>query len=463
MKDDTTRAALATFEACVRDHERTGHSSAKAYMDLARSNLLDAMSAPAASAAGWQWVPVEPNGKMEEAGKAVGEFHRGSDANDVYRAMLAAAPQPAIAPAAPVAGLGRITRHETRIELEFASEAEADDFADSIDPTVDIGEMPAAPVAEARRVWYCQDCDFTSGSARDNCARSGGHVMLEGWIAAATAAAGSAVHQVQEAFTSDPPNTWRDATEEAYSVSPHDKRRILYEQAAAGSAEPASAAQDAHCTCPSGDGSLRWPCPAHPPEPATQEAGPVAHAKDDPERRKIEDAAGFWKAFTRAIATRGATLETRTNRHGRQEWECRVGRTVHTRPTPEMAFYSAMRLEFESEGGVPDAFCLPRSTIRPLVPSEAVLQAPAAHQPAPRDPQQAQQLTGEPQAPAAPAAPVLPEGFERFVMVTRDSSWCLCRPGDAADIVGGDPECEVSEPFAMPSIINDALPEHEGW
>ncbi|MCX5592842.1 hypothetical protein [Alcaligenes endophyticus] len=23
-----------------------------------------------------------------------------------------------------------------------------------------------------------------------------------------------------------------------------------------------------NCTCPSGDGSLRWPCPAHPPTPA---------------------------------------------------------------------------------------------------------------------------------------------------------------------------------------------------
>ena len=22
-----------------------------------------------------------------------------------------------------------------------------------------------------------------------------------------------------------------------------------------------------NCTCPSGDGSLRWPCPAHPPTP----------------------------------------------------------------------------------------------------------------------------------------------------------------------------------------------------
>jgi hypothetical protein len=75
----------------------------KSIFDAIATPQPAALSAPAASAAGWQWVPVEPNGKMEEAGKAVGEFHRGSDANDVYRAMLAAAPQPAIAPAAPVA------------------------------------------------------------------------------------------------------------------------------------------------------------------------------------------------------------------------------------------------------------------------------------------------------------------------------------------------------------------------
>lgn len=24
--------------------------------------------------------------------------------------------------------------------------------------------------------------------------------------------------------------------------------------------------KDVPCTCPSGDGSLRWPCPSHPPE-----------------------------------------------------------------------------------------------------------------------------------------------------------------------------------------------------
>lgn len=29
-------------------------------------------------------------------------------------------------------------------------------------------------------------------------------------------------------------------------------------------AEVAAPKQDTTCTCPSGDGSLRWPCPAHP-------------------------------------------------------------------------------------------------------------------------------------------------------------------------------------------------------
>ncbi len=31
------------------------------------------------------------------------------------------------------------------------------------------------------------------------------------------------------------------------------------------------------CTCPSGDGSLRWPCPAHPPESAS-ESNALKHA-----------------------------------------------------------------------------------------------------------------------------------------------------------------------------------------
>ena len=40
-----------------------------------------------------------------------------------------------------------------------------------------------------------------------------------------------------------------------------------------------------HCTCPSGDGSLRWPCPDHPPEPVT-----AATVPDDTKRLDWLDA-----------------------------------------------------------------------------------------------------------------------------------------------------------------------------
>lgn len=50
-------------------------------------------------------------------------------------------------------------------------------------------------------------------------------------------------------------------------------------------ATPASA--DPVCTCPSGDGSLRWPCPAHPPE-----ATPAQAQKAAPEGWETANAVG---------------------------------------------------------------------------------------------------------------------------------------------------------------------------
>jgi hypothetical protein len=35
-----------------------------------------------------------------------------------------------------------------------------------------------------------------------------------------------------------------------------------------------------NCTCPSGDGSLRWPCPAHPPTPQGQPSAGLSHGAD---------------------------------------------------------------------------------------------------------------------------------------------------------------------------------------
>jgi hypothetical protein len=46
---------------------------------------------------------------------------------------------------------------------------------------------------------------------------------------------------------------------------------LMHEGANALEARQAPLTDSAICTCPSGDGSLRWPCPAH-PAPAVPEA-----------------------------------------------------------------------------------------------------------------------------------------------------------------------------------------------
>ncbi len=70
------------------------------------------------------------------------------------------------------------------------------------------------------------------------------------------------------------PVAWTDAEElrdversgcgylfKANPITPHaDERRVIKLYAA----PPQAAHYDQHCTCPSGDGSLRWPCPVHP-------------------------------------------------------------------------------------------------------------------------------------------------------------------------------------------------------
>lgn len=98
-----------------------------------------------------------------------------------------------------------------------------------------------------------------------------------------------------------------------------------------------------------------------PAVPAAQEP------KRDPERDKIEKGAGYWQAFTHAMATRGATLEI-IERRGRRSWDCTVGATTaRARTSPEAALHSALMQEFD--GNVPESFGLPKSTVTPLVPS----------------------------------------------------------------------------------------------
>jgi hypothetical protein len=105
-------------------------------------------------------------------------------------------------------------------------------------------------------------------------------------------------------------------------------------------------------------------------------------AKDDPRRAEAERAAGYWHAFTRAIATRGATLRlcdiSRPGLPNRTYWECVVGKSTALRSSPAMAVNGALMLEFDQQ--VPESFGLPPSTLRRLVPSDAAPSQPEARQ-----------------------------------------------------------------------------------
>lgn len=64
----------------------------------------------------------------------------------------------------------------------------------------------------------------------------------------------------------------------------------------------AAAAPEARCTCPSGDGSLRWPCPDHPPRHQVDAVGVMTYGEAaaaigiNSAIRRIEagDAGGAW-------------------------------------------------------------------------------------------------------------------------------------------------------------------------
>jgi hypothetical protein len=107
------------------------------------------------------------------------------------------------------------------------------------------------------------------------------------------------------------------------------------------------------------------------------EAEPV---KADPEHMKMQRDAGYWRALTCAISTRGAKLEIVEHR-GRRGWDCTFGNTTsRARTSPEAALHSAIMLEFD--GNVPEVFGLPPSTVTKLVHSDAALPPqPAALQP----------------------------------------------------------------------------------
>ncbi|MGL6205722.1 MAG: hypothetical protein ACRC2X_15520 [Giesbergeria sp.] len=62
------------------------------------------------------------------------------------------------------------------------------------------------------------------------------------------------------------------------------------------------AAASPDCTCPSGDGSLRWPCPQHTPTPA-----PAASATANAWLHAVDGYAGWHEMHTWATAITHAT------------------------------------------------------------------------------------------------------------------------------------------------------------
>lgn len=71
------------------------------------------------------------------------------------------------------------------------------------------------------------------------------------------------------AGTVDTPPEFNDAMHGAFSAIRNDIDRAdmeaIWEGMWRAATAPVSAAPPVDCTCPSGDGSLRWPCPEHPP------------------------------------------------------------------------------------------------------------------------------------------------------------------------------------------------------
>ncbi len=71
------------------------------------------------------------------------------------------------------------------------------------------------------------------------------------------------------------------------------------------------------CTCPSGEGSLRHPCPAHPPQADNQQSGRVRLGDADPVRSALEDALQFVETLHSTVAGDSRKIVWRCLERGR--------------------------------------------------------------------------------------------------------------------------------------------------
>ena len=94
---------------------------------------------------------------------------------------------------------------------------------------------------------------------------------------------------------------------------------LAWQARAALAATPAGSA--VQCTCPSGDGSLQWPCPAHPPTASTL-AAPAGVAEPTPITFMTEDRARewAWDKVREEVGTQSWTAGESFNFHGFYLW-----------------------------------------------------------------------------------------------------------------------------------------------
>lgn len=123
---------------------------------------------------------------------------------------------------------------------------------------------------------------------------------------------GEEVKRIEPAFA--PPPAVNGSVASALSDEPR------FNRVAAAIAKAPQPQDVACCTCPSGDGSLRWPCPKHPPElypqPASDASGGelaarldrAAGIRSDGEAKLMLDAAEMIRTLSRALAESRALL-----------------------------------------------------------------------------------------------------------------------------------------------------------
>lgn len=151
------------------------------------------------------------------------------------------------------------------------------------------GEMDSERTARARDlVRYSQDAMFLRLNAAET-QRDVALDLVEGLRAELTEAHHNAADEIRREAR------WQESLRVRGNSGPSWQqsidRLLAVEQIIRSRSAALRAAGGQECTCPSGDGSLRWPCPIHPP------VGGQAEPSDDFKRGRLHQAEGMLAEF----------------------------------------------------------------------------------------------------------------------------------------------------------------------